>query len=129
MEKNCQNRDKFGYKLIENDVMFMYLLCISKTLIICKENIWNWSVGRERILSSFTGRKKQTAWNNIREKYMPEERRQNLAETKRGSYYWVEEFLDDEGAFYNGGKSGNSNNDDENYNENMQVVVHRCSLR
>ena len=36
---------------------------------------------------------------------MPEERRQNLAETDRGSYYnqeeWVEEFLDDKGEFYN----------------------------
>ena len=80
-------------------------------------------------MTLFTGPKKRKGWNNIREKYMPEERRQNLAETKRGSYYWVEEFLDDEGAFYNGGKNGNCNNDDENYNENMQAVVHRCSLR
>ena len=37
---------------------------------------------------------------------MPEKRRQNLAETKRWSSYnqeeWLEEFLDDKGAFYNG---------------------------
>ena len=34
---------------------------------------------------------------------MPEERRQNLAETDRRSYYnqeeWIEEFLDNKGAF------------------------------
>ena len=51
---------------------------------------------------------------------MPEERRQNLAETDRGSYYnqeeWVEEFLDDKGAFYNGSESDDGDNDDENYN-------------
>ena len=36
---------------------------------------------------------------------MPEKRRQNLAETGRISRYnqetWLEEFLDDKGAFYN----------------------------
>ena len=34
--------------------------------------------------------------------------RQNLAETDKGSYYkeeWLEEFLDREGAFYNGTES------------------------
>ena len=40
---------------------------------------------------------------------MPKERRQNLAETGRGSYYnqeeCVEEFLDGKGAFYNGSES------------------------
>ena len=41
---------------------------------------------RKLILSSFTGRKKQKAWNKTREKYIPEERRQYLAETDRGSY-------------------------------------------
>ena len=40
-----------------------------------------------RKLSPSTGRKKRKAWNKTREKYMPEERRQNLAETDRGSYY------------------------------------------
>ena len=45
------------------------------------------SAGRKRILSPFTGRKKRKAWNKTREKYMPEERRQNLAETDRGSCY------------------------------------------
>ena len=33
-----------------------------------------------RILSPFTGRRKRKAWNKIREKYMPQEKRQNLAE-------------------------------------------------
>ena len=63
------------------------------------------SAGRKQILSLFTGHKKRRTQNNTREKYMPEERRQNLAETDRGSYYnqeeWVEEFLDDKGEFYN----------------------------
>ena len=45
------------------------------------------SDGRKLILSPFTERKKRKAWNKTREKYMPEERRQNLAETGRGSYY------------------------------------------
>ena len=45
------------------------------------------SDGRKLILSPLTGRKKRKAWNKTGEKYMPEERRQNLAETDRGSYY------------------------------------------
>ena len=53
---------------------------------------------------------------------MPEEKRQNLAETDRGSYYnqreCLEEILGDKGAFYNGSESGDSDNHDENYNEN-----------
>ena len=44
------------------------------------------SDGHKRILSPLTWRKKRKAWNKTREKYMPEERRQNLAETDRGSY-------------------------------------------
>ena len=64
---------------------------------------------------------------------MPEERRQNLAETNRGLFYnqeeWVEEFLDDKGAFYNGSESDDSDNDDENYNKNMETVVRRCSSK
>ena len=38
-------------------------------------------------------------------------RRQNLAETDRGSYYkgeWLEEFLDSKDAFYNGNESDNN---------------------
>ena len=57
------------------------------------------SDGRKRILSPFTRCKKRKAWNKTREK-----RRQNLAETGRGSYYKkkrLEEFLDSKGAFYN----------------------------
>ena len=45
------------------------------------------SAGHKWILSPFTGHKKRKAWHNTREKYMPEERRQNLAETDRGSFY------------------------------------------
>ena len=51
---------------------------------------------------------------------MPVKRRQNLAETDRGSYYkeeWLEEFLDSKGAFYNGNESDNN---DESYNENNE---------
>ena len=76
------------------------------------------SNGRKQILSPFTGRKKSKAWNKTRKKYMPEERTENLAETDRWSYCneeeWLEEFIDDKGAFYNGGESGESDNDDEN---------------
>ena len=63
---------------------------------------------------------------------MLEERRQNLAETDRGSYYdqeeWLEEFLD-EGVFYNGIESDDSDNDNENYNENIEAVIRRCSSK
>ena len=45
------------------------------------------SGGQKRILSPLTWHKKWKAWNKTREKYMPEEGRQNLAETDRGSYY------------------------------------------
>ena len=68
--------------------------------------------GRKRILGPFTGRKKRKAWNKTRVKYMPVKRRQNLAETDKGSYYkeeWLEEFLDSKGAFYNGNESDNNN--------------------
>ena len=64
---------------------------------------------------------------------MPEKGSQTLAETDRWSYYnqeeWVEEFLDDKGAFYNGSESDDGDNDDENYNENMEAVVRRCSSK
>ena len=30
----CQNNGKFGYGFIKNDIMFVYLLCIYKNLII-----------------------------------------------------------------------------------------------
>ena len=84
------------------------------------------SDGRKWVVSPFTGRKKRKAWNTTREKYVPEERRQNLAETYTGSCYnqeeWLEEFLGDKGAFYNGSKSGDSDNHDENYNENNKQL-------
>ena len=67
------------------------------------------SGSRKRILSPLIGQKKRKAWNNTREEYMLEERKQNLAETDRASYYnqeeWLEEFLDDKDAFYNGSES------------------------
>ena len=69
-------------------------------------------VGRKWILGPFTGCKKRKAWNKTRVKYMPVKRRQNLAETDKGSYYkeeWLEEFLDSKGAFYNGNESENNN--------------------
>ena len=87
---------------------------------------------RKRILCPFTGRKKWKAWNKTREKYMPENRRQNLPETGRGSNYkeeWLKEFLDSKGAFYNGNES---DNDDETYNENneqqqlLEVFANKC---
>ena len=43
------------------------------------------SGGHKWILSPFTGRKKQKAWNKTREKYMPGERIQNLDQTDRES--------------------------------------------
>ena len=76
--------------------------------------------GHKRILSPFAGCKKRKAWNKTREKYMPVKRRQNLAETDRGSYYkeeWLEEFLDSKDAFYNGNESDNN---DESYYENNE---------
>ena len=33
---------------------------------------------------------------------------------------WLEEFLDNKDAFYNGSESDDSDNDDENYNENSE---------
>ena len=33
----CQNNDKLGYSFVKNDIMFMYLLCTYKKLIILKE--------------------------------------------------------------------------------------------
>ena len=69
-------------------------------------------VGRKQILGPFTGHNKQKAWNKIRVKYMPVIRRQNLAETEQGSYSkeeWLEEFLDNKNAFYNGNESDNNN--------------------
>ena len=80
----------------------------------------------------FTGSKKRKAWNKTRGKYIPEERRQNLARTDKGTYYnqeeWLGEFLDDKGAFYDGSESDVSEND-ENYTEKIEGVVRRCSSK
>ena len=55
---------------------------------------------------------------------MPEQGRRNLAETGRGSYYnqeeWLEELLEDKGAFYNGSESDDGDNDGDNYKENNE---------
>ena len=63
---------------------------------------------------------------------MSEKSRQNLTEAGRGSYYnqeeWVEEFLDDEGPFYNGERDDKVN-DNENYKENMEALVCRYSSK
>ena len=42
---------------------------------------------------------------------------------------WLEEFLDDKGAFYDGIESDDRENDNENYNENVEAVVRRCSSK
>ena len=64
---------------------------------------------------------------------MPEERRQNLTEMEKGSYYnqeeWFEEFLDNKSAFYNGSESDDSDNDAKNYSENIEAVVYSCSSK
>ena len=58
--------------------------------------------GHKQILSPFTGCKKEKASNKTRKKYVPEGRRQNLAEKDRGSCCnqeeWLEEFLDNKDA-------------------------------
>ena len=50
------------------------------------------SDGRRRILSPFNGCKKRKAWNKTRGNYMSVKRRQNLAETDRGSRYKEKRF-------------------------------------
>ena len=61
---------------------------------------------------------------------MPEEERQNLAETERGSYdkyvEWLEALLDDKTAFSDFSESDDSDIDDEFYNENIESFVRRC---
>ena len=46
--------------------MDLGLFKIKGTKYKYKENIKNWSAGHKRILSSFTGHKKQKAWNSTR---------------------------------------------------------------
>ena len=88
--------------------------------------------GHKQILSAFSGCKKRKAWNKTRENIC-RNKEEKLAETDRGSYYnqeeWLEEFLDDKGAFYNGSESDNSENDDENFTENIEAVVRICSSK
>ena len=91
------------------------------------------SGGHKRIPSPFTGGKKRKAWNKTREKYKPKERGQNLAETDWGSYCnqeeWLKTYLDNKGGFYDDSESDNSENDDDNYAENIEAVVCRCSSK
>ena len=42
---------------------------------------------------------------------------------------WLEKFLDNKSAFYNGSESDDSNNGEEDYNENIEAVVRRCSSK
>ena len=81
--------------------------------------------GRKRILSPFTGHKNEKLGITPEKNICQKKEDKNLAETDRGSFLnqkeWVEEFLDDKGA--------NGDNDDENYNENMEAVVRRCSSK
>ena len=65
---------------------------------------------------------------------MPEQKRQNLVETSKEPYYnqqqWVEEFLDDNDAFYNGSESDDGDNDHENFvcrDENFDLISIRKS--
>ena len=64
---------------------------------------------------------------------MPKETKQNLTETDGGSYWnqeeWLEEFLNNKAAFYNGLECNDGDNDDENYNENIEAVVFWFSLK
>ena len=80
------------------------------------------SDGRKRSLGPLTGCKKRKAYNKTREKYMLVKRRQNFAETDRGSYFKeerLEEFLDSKVAFYNVNENDDDDDDDdESYNEN-----------
>ena len=41
----------------------------------------------------------------------------------------LEELFNNKGAFYDGSGSDDSQNDDENYTENIETVVHRCSSK
>ena len=52
------------------------------------------SDGRKLILSSFTGCKKRKAWNKTTEKYMPEERKQNLVKQTGDHIAKQEEWLE-----------------------------------
>ena len=75
------------------------------------------SDARKQILSLFTGCRKLKAWKT-REKNMTVTRRENFAETGRGSYYkeeWLEKFLDSKSVFCNGNES---DNDDDSYTKN-----------
>ena len=89
------------------------------------------SGGRKRILSPFAGRQKRQGWNKTREKYLLQKRRQDLAETDRGSYYnqkeSPEEFLDNKDAFYDSTESDDIENADENDTEKIEAFFHRCS--
>ena len=80
--------------------------------------------GRKRILGPFTGHEKRKAWNKTRVNYMPVKRRQNLAQTDKGSYYkekWLEKILYTKGAFYNGNEVDNNDDSCNENNEQQQL--------
>ena len=79
------------------------------------------SGGRKRILSPFTVHIKQKAWNKTRENIC-----RNSREIILQSRGMVEEFWDDKSTFYNCREKDDSDNDDEDYNENIEAVAHRC---
>ena len=64
---------------------------------------------------------------------MPEERGQNWTETDRRSYYnqeeWLEKVSDEKGAFYYCSENDGSENDDDNYTENIEAVVRKCTSK
>ena len=75
------------------------------------------SDGHKRILSPFTGCKKQKAWNQTREKYMPVKQTKLSWNRSRGIILrrgTDRRVLDSKGACYN----GNESDDDESYYEN-----------
>ena len=49
----------------------------------------------------------------------------------QSSYYnqeeWLEELFNNKRAFYDGSEGDDSDNNDEDYNANIEAVVHRCS--
>ena len=77
--------------------------------------------GRKRILGPFIGRKKRKAWNKTGEKYYAGKKKTKFTWNRQGIKLQrgmvIEEFLDSNGAFYNGNES------------DTEAVVQRCSLK
>ena len=75
------------------------------------------SADRKRVLNPFGGRKKRIPPNKKQRTVMTKEKRQNLTDMDRGSYYnqeeWLKEFLEDKGIFYNDDDSESETYDNE----------------